>query len=96
MNWATAAEEAQRLDLEHVVHVYDPLLGLQTVFGPFPGPVEASLFAEQFVIEAACAPGAPQLGMTVIPLDPPDGQTRTGSGCEYRAGDRDRVPGGEA
>jgi hypothetical protein len=37
-----------RIDLPHVVYVYDEVLGLPTVVGPFQDPVSACAFAEEF------------------------------------------------
>ena len=40
------------LDLPHIVHVYDHVLGVATAVGPFHDPVTASAFAERYLAEA--------------------------------------------
>jgi len=64
-----AACEAKRLDLPHVVHVVDQSNGLASVFGPFGGPLAASVFADRLRSDLI---GVMPLGLatTVIPLEP--------------------------
>ncbi len=64
-----AACEACRLELPHVVHVVDRSSGLASVFGPFGGPLAASVFADRFASDlAGVMPSG--LAITVIPLEP--------------------------
>lgn len=64
-----AACEAKRMELPHVVHVVDRSSGLASVFGPFGGPLAASVFADRFVSDlAGVMPSG--LAITVIPLEP--------------------------
>ncbi len=63
-----AAAEATRLDLPHVVCVFDGVTGSPSAFGPFEGPVAASVFADQYLRDVGrdqCA----ELRAVVIPLD---------------------------
>lgn len=64
-----AACEATRLELPHVVHVVDQSNGLASVFGPFGGPLDASVFADRLRSDLI---GVMPLGLatTVIPLEP--------------------------
>lgn len=59
-----------RLDLPHVVYVYDRLLGEHSVIGPFGDPVAACRYAERFRSEVLL-PDADQdlLQIVVVPLD---------------------------
>lgn len=47
------ADERCRLDSTHVVVVRDLASGLVEAFGPFTGPIEASVFAERYAREVA-------------------------------------------
>jgi hypothetical protein len=44
-------DEAARLEGSHVVIVRECSSGLLDAFGPFVGPIEASMFAERYVRE---------------------------------------------
>ncbi len=66
----TATDAASDLDLPHVVHVYDRVLGLPTVLGPFPDPVSAAAFAERYAREACGSDDVASLRTDVIPLEP--------------------------
>ena len=58
------------LDLPHVVHIYDHLLRIPTVLGPFPDPVTASAFADRYLNEVnACGDDRAMLRADVIPLE---------------------------
>lgn len=63
-----ASGEVDRLDLEHVVCVYDILTGLPSVFGPFTDPISASMFASRFVSDVGCD-FEWALHVRVVPLD---------------------------
>ena len=63
-----ATSEVERLELEHVVCVFDVLAGLPTVFGPFEGPVAASTFASQFLTDVGCDYEW-ALRVRIVPLD---------------------------
>ena len=63
-----AASEATRLDLPHVVCVFDKDTGLPTAFGPFESPVAASVFADQYLLDIGCDQ-CPEVRAVVIPLD---------------------------
>lgn len=63
-----ASGEVERLDLEHVVCVFDVLAGLPSVFGPFADPISASMFASRFVSEVGYD-YAWALHVRVVPLD---------------------------
>jgi len=66
----TATDAASDLDLPHVVYVYDRVLRLPTVLGPFPDPVSAAAFAELYAREACGSDDVASLRMDVIPLEP--------------------------
>ena len=68
----TARDVASELDLPHVVHVFDRVLGLPTVLGPFPSPMSAAMFAERYVREACGFGDVATLRADVIPLEPVD------------------------
>ncbi|MBI4933833.1 MAG: hypothetical protein HY828_08145 [Actinobacteria bacterium] len=63
-----ASGEVERLDLEHVVCVFDVLTGLPSVFGPFGDPISASAFASRFVSDVGCDYEW-ALHVRVVPLD---------------------------
>lgn len=66
---AWSGDERRRLDLEHVAVVFERASGLVSVFGPFVGPVEASVFADRYALEIAeVAVGG--TSVVVTPLDP--------------------------
>jgi hypothetical protein len=66
---AWSGDERRRLDLEHVAVVFERASGLVSVFGPFLGPVEASVFADRYALEIAeMAVGG--ISVFVAPLDP--------------------------
>lgn len=65
---SVASGEAERLDLEHVVCVFDVLSGLPSVFGPFADPIAASRFASRFVSDVGCNYEW-ALRVRVVPLD---------------------------
>lgn len=67
---AIAAEAAEGLELPHVVYVFDHLLGIASAIGPFPNPIAASEFAEQYLDDVA-AGGNDRgiLRVEVIPLE---------------------------
>lgn len=67
---AAARDAASDLDLPHVVHVYDRVLRLPTVLGPFPDPVSAAVFAERYAREACGSDDVASLRVEVIPLEP--------------------------
>ncbi len=50
---AIAQDEVRSLDLPHVIHIVDDLLGTPTVLGLFPDPITASIFAERYLDEVA-------------------------------------------
>ena len=63
-----AVAEATRLDLPHVVCVFDSITGLPSAFGPFESPVAASVFADQYLRDVGrdqCS----ELRAVVVPLD---------------------------
>lgn len=66
----TATDAADDLDLPHVVHVYDRVLKLPTVLGPFPDPVSAAVFADRYAREACGSDDVASLRVDVIPLEP--------------------------
>ena len=67
---AIAHEAVCALDLPHVVHIYDHLLGIPTVLGPFPDPVTASAFAERYLSEVTATGDDPtMLRADVLPLE---------------------------
>jgi len=67
---AIARDAIRTLDVPHVVHVYDRVLRLPIVLGPFPGPVSASVFAERYVADATgLADDRASLRADVIPLE---------------------------
>ena len=66
----TARDAASDLDLPHVVHVYDRVLRLPTVLGPFPDPVSAAVFAERYAREVCGSDDLASLRTDVIPLEP--------------------------
>ncbi len=60
-----------RLDLPHVVHVYDRVLAEHSVIGPFDDPVLACCYADRFREEVLPAGADPEvLEIVVVPLDP--------------------------
>lgn len=62
--------DADRLDLPHVVHVFDRLLAEHSVIGPFDDPVAACCYAERFRDEVLPAGADPELlEIAVVPLD---------------------------
>lgn len=63
-----ASGEVERLDLQHVVCVFDVLTGLPSVFGPFTDPISASTFASRFVSDVGCDYEW-ALHVRVVPLD---------------------------
>ncbi|TEX48243.1 MAG: hypothetical protein B7C54_00365 [Acidimicrobiales bacterium mtb01] len=64
-----SGDERRRLDLEHVAVVFERASGLVSVFGPFVGPVDASVFADRYALEIAeVAVGG--MSVVVAPLDP--------------------------
>lgn len=64
-----SGDERRRLDLEHVAVVFERASGLVSVFGPFVGPVDASVFADRYALEIAeVAVGG--MSVVVTPLDP--------------------------
>ena len=66
---AWSGDERRRLDLEHVAVVFERASGLVSVFGPFVGPVQASVFADRYALEIAeMAVGG--TSVFVAPLDP--------------------------
>ena len=65
---AIAHSESERLDLPHVVCVFDVLTGLPTVFGPFADPISASVYACRYVSDVGCD-YAMALHVRVVPLD---------------------------
>lgn len=65
-----ATSDADRLDLPHVVHVFDRLLHEHSVIGPFEDPVAACCYAERFREEVLPAGADPELlEIVVVPLD---------------------------
>lgn len=53
-----------------MVHVYDRVLGVPSVVGPFPDPVTAAVFAERYVDEVSGNGDRPgMLRVDVIPLE---------------------------
>ncbi len=65
---AIAATEATQLDLPHVVCVFDRVTGLLNAFGPFDGPVAASVFADQYMRDVG-GDECSELSAVVIPLE---------------------------
>ena len=65
---AIALSEATRLDLPHVVCVFDRVTGLPSAFGPFESPVAASVFADQYLRDIGCDQCS-EVRAVVIPLD---------------------------
>lgn len=79
-----AAESAETLAWPHVVSVFDRLLGLPTVLGPFPDPVSASVFAERYAYEVTGNSDRESLRVDVVPLEhvvmpPPASGARAGT-----------------
>lgn len=70
--WAAQVDDvALRLELPHVVHVYDRLLAEHSVIGPFAYPIDACRWAETFREEVLPAGADPSvLEIAVVPLDP--------------------------
>lgn len=66
---AWSGDERRRLDLEHVAVVFERASGLVSVFGPFVGPVEASVFADRYSLEIADVV-VDGTRVVVTPLDP--------------------------
>ncbi len=64
-----AADAAVTLEWPHVVSVFDRLLGLPTVLGPFPDPVSASVFAERYAYEVTGNGDRESLRVDVVPLE---------------------------
>ncbi|HEY4332728.1 MAG TPA: hypothetical protein VGM78_09165 [Ilumatobacteraceae bacterium] len=66
------AAAIRELDLPHVVHVYDTLLGTPTVIGSFPDPITASEFADDY-LDAIAANNQDRdtFVVTVIPIENP-------------------------
>lgn len=66
-----AADGARRLSMPHVVHLVDRATGLASVFGPFGGPLAASVFTDRFVADLVeVLPSG--FVVTVAPLEPPE------------------------
>lgn len=68
---AIAADAVDRLDLPHVVYVFDRLLHEPTVIGPFADPISASRYAERYrgeVLPPGTDPAV--LEICVIPMEP--------------------------
>lgn len=63
-----AAEEANSLDLPHVAHVVDPYQPTACVFGPFPSPLAAACFAEQYAADLTYDGCREPLSITIYPL----------------------------
>lgn len=63
-----AEEESARIDLPHVVCVFDRDTGLPSAFGPFESPVAASVFADQYLRDVGCDQCS-EVRAVVIPLD---------------------------
>lgn len=63
------ADEAETLEWPHVVLVFDRVLGLPTVLGPFPDPVSASVFAERYAYEVTGNSDRGSLRIDVVPLE---------------------------
>ncbi len=60
----------ERLDLPHVVYVYDRLLDEHSVIGPFVDPLDACHYAERFRAEVLPSGADPDvLQIVVVPLD---------------------------
>jgi len=78
---AVPADLLARLDLPHVVHVYDRLLGEHSVIGPFDDPVLACCYADRFRAEVLPADADPTvLEIVVVPLEPAPSAPRRATG----------------
>jgi hypothetical protein len=64
-------DQADTLRFPHVVHVFDAVLGLTTIIGPFDCPACAATFADRYVedVTVGC-PAGEGLRVTVLPLEP--------------------------
>lgn len=82
---AIAADAAELIESEHVVYVYDPLLGFATVIGPFSDAITASTFAEQFVIDVG-GDATTTLLVDVVPVEPPGQRLRDPQGSHAARG----------
>ena len=69
-------EEADTLDMEHVVLVDDPYLDVPMVLGPFSGPVNAATFAHQYREDLQYEGCEFPARVTVVPLRHPDGSAQ--------------------
>lgn len=70
---AIARSAAELLNVPHVVHVFDRVLGTPCAFGPFRSPVAASAFAEQFCRDVLGIDGdARSLRVDVVALQLPE------------------------
>ena len=67
---AMARAAASDLELPHIVHVYDRLLGVPCAIGPFPDPVTASIFADQYLRELIGEGDDAGVRVNVIALEP--------------------------
>lgn len=65
---AIAVAEVTRLNLPHVVCVFDTVTGLPSAFGPFESPLAASVFADQYLRDVECD-RCTNLRAVVIPLE---------------------------
>lgn len=73
-----AQDEVRTLNLPHVIHIIDDLLGIPTVLGLFPDPITASIFAERYLDEVTRGTDDKfGLRAAVIPLETvwPDGMS---------------------
>lgn len=68
---ALAQEAVENLSLAHVVLVDDPYLDAPMVVGPFPGPVSAASFADQFRRDLRYEGCEASVAITVVPLQVP-------------------------
>lgn len=63
-----ARDEADTLELPHVVHLDDPFLDVPLVFGPFEGAVLAMAFAESYVADVIYVGCDVPPTATIVPL----------------------------
>ena len=65
---AFARDDAETLDMAHVVVVADPYLDVPLAFGPFAGPAWAAAFAERYRDDLRYDGCEAPATVTVIPL----------------------------
>lgn len=63
----------RQFDLPHVVYVFDRLLGTPSVIGPFPDPITASLYVDEYLdVVAVNDDDRRTYDIKVIRLEPAD------------------------